>query len=363
MGWRTSSIFTVGLGILISLVMLGELLSFLLLPSQPDALWVFNYVASIPFIMILVASGWLLRKYHIPVSLDSRLIKWVVGGTALLGIFFVLIAVLSEDNLLVQVSIARWGVSAGAGIGALIGFFESKAIRRAVEAERAQLHNEELQRQNDRLQKFENVVAHDLRNPLTVASAHVDMLKGECREESIHKIETSHERMSEIIDAFLKYARTGQLVDETEFVSLSSLVDSSWGSISGQDAGVVLESDGEIKVDPDRVMHLFENLFRNGIEHAGPDVTLRVGMLDDGFYIEDDGEGIPKDQRSSVFDSGFSTNKNGTGFGLAIVKQIAEAHRWETDLTESHDGGARFEFTNVDVRVKTESADPVSITR
>jgi signal transduction histidine kinase len=92
-----------------------------------------------------------------------------------------------------------------------------------------------------------------------------------------------------------------------------------------------------------------ENLFRNAIEHGGEDVTIRVGGLSDGFYVEDDGPGVPEDARDEVFEVGYSTSPDGTGFGLNIVKEIAEAHNWEITLTEGTTGGARFEITNVEL--------------
>jgi len=45
---------------------------------------------------------------------------------------------------------------------------------------------------------------------------------------------------------------------------------------------------------------------------------------------------------------GYSTSEEGTGFGLGIVTQIVEAHGWEIAVTESEQGGARFEFTGVE---------------
>jgi signal transduction histidine kinase len=79
-------------------------------------------------------------------------------------------------------------------------------------------------------------------------------------------------------------------------------------------------------------------------------VTIRVGALDDGFYVEDDGSGIPEDKREAVFESGFTTNRDGTGFGLAIVTEIVEAHGWRISVTDRETGGARFEVTNVEVQ-------------
>jgi nitrogen fixation/metabolism regulation signal transduction histidine kinase len=49
------------------------------------------------------------------------------------------------------------------------------------------------------------------------------------------------------------------------------------------------------------------------------------------------------------FEAGYTTSKRGTGFGLSIVKQVVEAHGWEISITESTEGGARFEVTDVDV--------------
>lgn len=72
-------------------------------------------------------------------------------------------------------------------------------------------------------------------------------------------------------------------------------------------------------------------------------MTIRVGPLDDGFYVEDDGVGIPEADRGDVFDHGFSTDPDSTGLGLASVEQIAEAHGWTVALADTTDG-ARFEI-------------------
>jgi len=68
-------------------------------------------------------------------------------------------------------------------------------------------------------------------------------------------------------------------------------------------------------------------------------VTIRVGAIENnGFYVEDDGPGIPEEKREDVFDSGFTTNRDGTGFGLAIVKEIVEAHGWTVSVADSDEG-------------------------
>jgi nitrogen fixation/metabolism regulation signal transduction histidine kinase len=87
----------------------------------------------------------------------------------------------------------------------------------------------------------------------------------------------------------------------------------------------------------------------DAVEHGSEGVTVTVGDLGErqGFFVADDGPGVPEDHRDSVFDAGYSTDDDGTGLGLSIVRTIAEAHGWETDVTESESGGARFEFGDV----------------
>jgi signal transduction histidine kinase len=79
-------------------------------------------------------------------------------------------------------------------------------------------------------------------------------------------------------------------------------------------------------------------------EDTGHAAVRLVGLDDDrGFAVEDDGPGIPAEDRERVFERGFSTNHDGTGFGLAIVRRIVDAHGWRVRVSESAAGGARFE--------------------
>jgi len=105
---------------------------------------------------------------------------------------------------------------------------------------------------------------------------------------------------------------------------------------------------GLIRADADRLQRLFEKLFRNSVEHGGHDVTVTVGNGAEGFYVEDDGPGVPADRRESVFDPGHSTTPSRTGFGLSIVREIVNAHGWTITVTEGSAGGARFEITGVE---------------
>lgn len=213
-------------------------------------------------------------------------------------------------------------------------------------------HQRQLERQNERLRTVASVISHDIRNPLNLASGKLQLLEDECDVESVHLSDAQHslDRTHDLLESLLALVKHGQWVAETDPVSIESVTGLCWRHVAAG-AGV-LELDQEFYVvgDEDRLLQLFENLFRNAALHAGSDVTIRVGPLEDwsGFYVEDDGPGIPEDERERVFESGYTTSAEGTGFGIPIIEVIAEAHGWDVRLTDGRAGGARFEFVGVD---------------
>ena len=140
-------------------------------------------------------------------------------------------------------------------------------------------------------------------------------------------------------------ARQGETIDETESIGLTDLVGKCWATVETENATIEIADEMTFQGDPGRLQHVFENLFRNAVEHGGSDVTVRIGCYgEQGIYVEDDGPGIPADEREEVLEPGHSSARGGTGFGLTIVKRIVEAHGWELSVAEGTDGGARFEF-------------------
>ena len=206
-----------------------------------------------------------------------------------------------------------------------------------------------LQRETDRLDEFASVVSHDLRNPLNVAHGRVRLAREACDSEHLESVERALDRMDTLVDDLLTLARDGKRVGETEPIALESIVGDCWRTVETADATLEIDTDRVIEADRSRLQQLLENLVRNAIEHGGGGVGVTVGPLEDGFFIEDDGPGIPAADRAHVFDAGYSSTTDGTGFGLSIVEGIAEAHGWQIAVTESGTGGARFEITGVDV--------------
>ncbi len=205
-------------------------------------------------------------------------------------------------------------------------------------------------KQRDQLEEFTKVVSHDLRNPINIMQGYLDLAEQTGEAEYFHRCQHALDRMESLIDDLLTLAREGDEAAEIETIELSELVTECWSFVATEEATLEVETEMWIRGDSSRLSQLFENLFRNAIEHAGPDVTIRVGDLadTDGIYIADDGPGIPPEDRDQVFDDGYTTSEQGTGFGLSIVKQITDAHGWDIDSTEGIDGGARFEVTGVE---------------
>ena len=208
----------------------------------------------------------------------------------------------------------------------------------------------ELRRQNKRLDEFANVLSHDLRNPLNVAQGRIDLVREECQSDHIRPVIDALDRMEHMIEDTLTLAREGDTVTTVDSITVSDIVDECWSMVDTEGATIVIQDEFTFQVDPSRVRHILENLFRNAVQHGGNEVTVRIGLLENaGFYVEDDGPGIPTDQRGVVFEPGETSAKGGTGFGLTIVRRAAEAHGWDVSVTESDSGGARFEFAGVEI--------------
>jgi PAS domain S-box-containing protein len=209
-------------------------------------------------------------------------------------------------------------------------------------------YREKLERQNDRLEEFASIVSHDLRNPLGVLEGSLTLARATGNDEDFDRCYRAIDRMTELIEDLLTLAREGETVSETEPLDLEATALSCWHAVETSDATLEVAAESTIYADESRVRQLLENLINNAVTHGGPAVTVEVGDLgDSGFYPADDGGGIPAEQREAVFESGYTTTDGGTGFGLAIVKEIAAAHDWSVSVTESDAGGARFEFTGV----------------
>lgn len=206
-----------------------------------------------------------------------------------------------------------------------------------------------LERQNDRLKEFTDILSHDLRSPLNIVDGRLELARETGADEHFDVIAETTDRMERLVDDLLKIAHQGAVVTDPSPTDIEAVIDTAWEGTAGQDAAATLQYEpvGTVSSDTDRLCELFENIFRNATQHGGEDASVVVGPLPDGIYIEDDGPGIPSERRDEVFDHGVSTDDEGSGYGLSIVRTIARAHGWNVEIIEGEAGGARVEITGI----------------
>lgn len=225
-----------------------------------------------------------------------------------------------------------------------------------------QRKQDQLERANRQLDQFASVVSHDLRNPLGIAQTYLDFARDSGDEADFDAVADALERMDDMVDDLLTFARAGGAITHVEPLDVERLVADAWDNVETPDASLELEMTGTVSGNREYLLNVFENLFRNAREHNSDTLLVRVhGTTDDGavqkIVVEDDGTGIEREDHEAVFDHGFSRSPEGSGFGLAIVQAIVEAHNWSITVGPGRDGGARFEITTEE-RVTDELGRP-----
>ncbi|MFC7098548.1 sensor histidine kinase [Halobaculum marinum] len=243
-----------------------------------------------------------------------------------------------------------WGVLSFAGCGSRERWTDHEVVlvRSLAELIANALARVERERrlaaQNERLEQFASVVSHDLRNPLNVVLGSVDLAEETSETAHFDRARRAAQRMDGIIDTVLGLARAGRDIGEVAPVSLDGLAWTAWDAVDTGAATLDVDAPGRVEADENRLFDALSNLFRNAVEHGGADVHVVVGARadGDGFYVADDGVGLPGDT-DDLFARGCSGDAGGTGIGLTIVQQVVEAHGWRVDAGESSAGGARFD--------------------
>ncbi|MFC6768369.1 sensor histidine kinase [Natrinema soli] len=319
---------------------------------------------------VVFADRWLVSR---DVSIRDRLTVFGYGlggflAAALVTALHLYVLYLEETGAQAPLYLLLMGGTVGVSAGTVAGIYEIQQRAAVREAER----------QSARLEEFASVVSHDLRNPLSVAQGRLRAAFTDGDPEHLREVDAALNRMDELIEETLSVARSGTQVDDPYDVPLVELASDAWTVVETDEATYEIVGNRTLEVDPLRAKQLFENLYRNAIEHGSTnpdshtrqdavehgstsrsepggsedavehgreDVHIRVGPCDGGFFVADDGPGIPEDERAEVLEQGYSTSEDGSGLGLAIVRAIADAHGWQVAITESEAGGARFEFT------------------
>lgn len=222
----------------------------------------------------------------------------------------------------------------------------------------------ELSRSNEELSRFSYVCSHDMKEPVRMIEAMSELLlqpdvKGDDvqRDELVTRIHRNTIRLRSIIDSLLAYSRLEARIDFSE-VDLGDVVADIIETTAQlrHDTGATITHEGLPVVIGARVhfVQLLQNLIINALKYTDTDeprVTISAKTCDDEhiILIEDNGPGIPTDQRAKAFDLfgrlDSSRGIEGVGVGLAICNRIVAQYDGRIEATESSMGGAAFTIT------------------
>lgn len=354
-----------GTGILLTLSIIGESFVWLTTSMITYGGFASGVVTSVPFAIGVVYGGYWLANSALPPERYRQVGRWwVVGMLGAVILVSVINLRIQPLSVLLVVGTVRWSAAIGGGVGLLIGILRALAVVWGMEAERARQRSREVERERESLEAFAEVVAHELQNPLHVAQGHLELLREERDSPHIDTVAEAQRRMSEVVEDALTLARINEAVDPTDRVELAAVAGVAWEAVDPGDATLEVAETRTLRADRDHLQDLFAELFRNAVEHgtsgdrtvpgataehAGSAVVVEVGVLADGagFYVADDGAGIPDADREKVLTPGYAGPAENTGLGLGFVERIARSHGWEVDVVESATGGARFEFRDI----------------
>ncbi len=211
-------------------------------------------------------------------------------------------------------------------------------------------------------------IAHDFYNPLTAISGSAQILAKEFQEKpsnTIHDeltkiILRESNRMIETISDFLKFSRPETL--EREWFSLTGCIDEvlevckvgqSWPATAQLD--VTVDEAIDIWADPGQLATVMTHLIQNALAFCPPGkekitisaIEQKIPRSLDRIEISiiDNGPGIAEDIQEKIFEPFFTTRSNGTGLGLAVVKQIVKKHDGTVAVSQDENGGACITIT------------------
>jgi signal transduction histidine kinase len=214
-----------------------------------------------------------------------------------------------------------------------------------------------------RQQAFVSDASHELRTPLTAIRGQVEVLARNEHPEAAdvrrvqRLVSAEVDRMTRLTEDLLLLAHTDETrLVQREPIDLSPLLEDLLASVeptAERAFGLDLNgTTGVLNADRDRVAQALRNLLRNAIEQTQPGGRVELGARDAGegrvrIWVDDDGPGIPPEERERVFDrfhradSARDRRAGGTGLGLAIVAAIVTAHGGTVWATAAPLGGAR----------------------
>lgn len=284
-------------------------------------------------------------------------LRWTLGAVALLGLGVLIGAAIAGAR---QIAVPLSDLSHAAtriGEGELDapvptgGPGEARVLQAAMRKMATSLRA-----RDEEMQMMLAGIAHEVRNPLGGIELFGGLLREDLgpddpRRKHVEKILRELDVLAKVVTEFLDFARRNTLAPRTVVLSELGLAAVALAEKDAQDRGVeiLLEADHAVRaqVDPERLRRALLNLIQNAIQAAPPNrgrvrVVIRQHKDAIELSVEDNGPGVPVEQRDEIFAPFFTTRQKGTGLGLPLVKKAVVAHGGQISVGASEDGGARF---------------------
>lgn len=322
-----------------------------------NATYLIGIATSIPGIICLVVGGRFLSRSSLTPGQQFRVLKWTVAsavGFLLMNV--TLMFTMPPANTLVAVGWARWSVCVGVVAGFLIGYYEARAIQRAVKAERASLQARQAEDRREMLDYLNSLLRHEVLNTAAVISGYADLLKEQTDED-----DDAHERLEVISRQATELTATTQdvrvLLQSMEEgadlgpVNLTDLLETELAKLADRHEPVEIEAsipdDVYVRAD-DLLKRVFSNLLNNAVEHnesGTPRITVSVSPEPDTVEVRiaDNGSGIPETEQDLLFKT--ATGKTDHGIGLTIVGRLVDRYGGRAELAETGPDGSVFTVT------------------
>ncbi|MFQ5980574.1 MAG: PAS domain S-box protein [Candidatus Heimdallarchaeota archaeon] len=197
---------------------------------------------------------------------------------------------------------------------------------------------EVLQAQKEELSEFVHAMAHDLRSKIHNIQGYASLLEEEPEPALAQTVVRLAQSMNDLLVRSVALADAGQVIDKSDTINLSALIQRIGDAEIPSSIEFYSDEFPSVACDAEKVAQIFQNLLANAVIHGKPK-KIRVirddtaGNLE--LVIRNDGEPIPEQKRSQIFDRGFTTQESRTGLGLAIVKKLVEAHGWQIRIEDT----------------------------
>jgi len=205
-----------------------------------------------------------------------------------------------------------------------------------------------------RLDQFERVLTTSFRDELQAAIETVEHARetgyavdDESGGGGLERVADRLDVLEGLLEDTMTLARYTRTPTERTSIDLRAFLRTVWDDVDPAHGELVVDADPVLFADEEQLHCLLRNLFEVALQHGGAGVTVEVGGLEDGFYLERDGPPLTPEQRDALMEGRIDQSAESLGLAMTIVVGIADANGWEATVSS---GGRRFEFTDVELR-------------